>query len=273
MCFFSVIIPSFNRLEFLKKAITSVQNQSFKDFEIIVVDDASKDLTEKYLSKLKDIKYLKNIKKQGVSFSRNLAVKEARGEWLAFLDSDDQWFEQKLKYQYEYIQENKNIEILHSNERWIRNGVRVNQMKKHKKSGGDIFKRSLELCLISPSAVCLKKSLFEKMGGFREDFIVCEDYDLWLKISSEYEIGFIEEDLILKFGGHEDQLSQKYKAMDYYRIKSIDWILRNKKLKDDKKSYALEVLKRKCEILLKGYLKHNNFQNYDEILQIQKNYF
>jgi len=142
---------------------------------------------------------------------------------------------------------------------WIRNGVRVNQMKKHKKSGGDQFKRSLELCCISPSSVCIEKVFFERLGGFREDFEVCEDYDLWLRVTKDHLIGFIETPLIIKYGGHEDQLSRKLKAMDLYRIKSILFIMKNNLSIEQRKSCASTFLK-KFTILEKGYKKHNRIE-------------
>ncbi len=267
---FSVIIPTYNRLEVLKRAVESVNNQTYEDYELIVVDDGSDDGTEAYLKEL-EIHHLRaGETPRGVSFARNLGVECSSGEWLAFLDSDDEWLPDKLERQLTFIEKNPLTRIVHGEERWIRNGVRVNPMKKHQKFGGDLFEASLNLCLISPSTVVLKRELFDEMQGFREDFIVCEDYDLWLKITSQEEVGFLKEELIVKYGGHEDQLSRRYRAMDYYRVKSIDWILDRGALETSKKSRAIEVLRKKSDILLSGYEKHNNLIHFDEIRKIQR---
>ncbi len=266
----SVIIPTFNREKEVVRAIESVYLGTYKDIEIIVVDDGSTDETSKTLARLDiPIKFI-TTKNRGVSAARNLGVTYARGEWIAFLDSDDTWLENKLEAQVALLRNCPELRLIHGEEIWIRNGVRVNQMKKHQKSGGDIFVKSLKLCLISPSAVMLQKSLLEEMGGFREDFEVCEDYDLWLKITSLYPVGFVETPIIKKFGGHEDQLSRKFFAMDYWRVRSLSWIMINRKLGEDKLEPLKSVLEKKCKVLLNGYKKHDNMTHYSEIEGIFK---
>ncbi len=263
----SVIIPTFNRSHIIERAIQSVVDQNYKNIELIIVDDGSVDNTKEIVSKY-DCIYIKT-ENHGVSHARNQGVDKASGEWIAFLDSDDQWLPKKLESQLSYLNENPNCEFIHTNEIWIRNGVRVNPNKKYKKAGADQFIPSLKLCAISPSTVLMSKKLFFKHGGFREDYPCCEDYDLWLKITSEIEVGYLEEFHINKFGGHEDQLSHKYKAMDYYRVKSLYWILKNKSLSNIKKEALLKVLNKKCEILIKGFIKHNNLEHLDEVKSIQ----
>ncbi len=264
---FSVIIPTFNRSHTLSRAINSVLNQKYKNFELIVIDDGSTDDTWDVLAKYPDIKILKQ-KNYGVSHARNRGINVAKGEWIAFLDSDDEWLPQKLELQAKYIMNNPEINWVHGEEIWIRNGVRVNQMKKHKKGGGDQFLASLKLCAISPSTVVIKKTLLSDMGNFREDYLVCEDYDLWLKISSVYPIGFIQEPIIKKYGGHGDQLSAKYFAMDYFRVKSLAWIFKNRSLSDLYKEELIKVFSKKCKILIKGYQKHGNNEKAKEVTEL-----
>jgi hypothetical protein len=187
---------------------------------------------------------------------------------VAFLDSDDEWLPHKLQDQISYLNNHPHLRIVYGDELWIRNGMRVNQKKVHQKSGGWIFDRCLEQCLIAPSSVILEKKLFLEMGEFDEDFEVCEDYDLWLKISSLYEIGFISHPLIIKHGGHQDQLSTKYFAMDLWRLKSMLNILKTRKLKSEDKTMVIDSMKLRGEILKKGYLKHHNETNYQLVLQI-----
>lgn len=265
--FFSVIIPTFNRDKTILRAVKSVLSQSFKDYELIIVDDASTDSTQDLLKDLNCL-VLKNEKNCGVSFSRNLGAKHAQGQYLAFLDSDDEWFSFKLQNQFDVIQKT-NSKLVHTEEIWIRDGVRVNQMKKHQKGGGDQFERSCELCVICPSTVAIEKSCFFELGGFDETFTVCEDYDLWLKYTSLYECEFISEPQIKKFGGHTDQLSTMYVAMDYFRIKALDNILKIRELSTEKSAHAKKLLLSKSKNLIRGYKKHNNFENLSEIELIQ----
>ena len=255
----SVVIPTYNRVIRLKRAIDSVCNQSFKHIEIILIDDGSTDETEIMVREnFPNISYIKT-ENRGVSAARNLGIKKSRGEYIASLDSDDEWFPKKIETQVMRIR-SCNRRWVHTEERWIRNGVRVNQKKIHRKSGGDIFNRSLSLCLVSPSTVMLEKSLLEEFGGFDENFIVCEDFDLWLRILSKYEIEFISNELIQKYGGHDDQLSAKYKAMDEYRIITYEKLITSKYLNNERRQSLAEIADKKCEILINGYTKHGHLE-------------
>ncbi len=266
----SVIIPTYNRQRSLMRAIQSVLQQTCKDFELLVVDDGSTDDTQNLLSKITDSRVrIFRTENRGVSAARNLAIKEAEGEWVAFLDSDDEWLPQKLERQIELLQKDSSLRWVHGEEIWIRNGSRVNPMQKHKKSGGDIFINSLKLCCVSPSAVVLQKSLFAEVGYFREDFPVCEDYDLWIKLAERHPVGFVEEPLVVKYGGHEDQLSRKFFAMDYWRVLSMSQRIDAGLTPDKEKQVAEEVLA-KSQVLLKGYRKHGNLQNFDFVFSQMK---
>ena len=267
----SVIIPTFNRAKLLERAIKSVLLQTYAPSEVIVIDDGSNDDTKEVVSKFDTVTYLYQDN-SGVSAARNKAVHYAKGDWVSFLDSDDEWLPHKLQKQVELLNQLPNLNIVHGEEIWIRNGVRVNQMKKHKKSGGDIFIPSLKLCLISPSAVMIKRDFLISEGLFKEDFTVCEDYDLWLRLTSRFPVGFVEEPIIKKYGGHEDQLSRKYFAMDYWRVKSIDDVLMRFDLSIEKREPAIKVLLKKTKILLKGYEKHQNFKHFDEIKELLNKY-
>ncbi|MFA6236345.1 MAG: glycosyltransferase [Bacteriovorax sp.] len=256
----SVIIPTYNRSNVLTRAISSVQGQSYKHFEIIVVDDGSTDDTHEQLLPLIEsgkIKYFA-YENQGVSAARNAGVENSVGELIAFLDSDDEWLPHKLQEQIDYFSANPHIKIVYGEELWFRKGKRVNQKLIHKKSGGWIFEACVAQCLIAPSSVMLERELFLQMEGFDESFQVCEDYDLWLKISSLLEIGFIENPVIIKHGGHDDQLSAKYPAMDFWRLKSMHWILKTRNLSHSHKLIVIESMKRRGEILMNGYRKYGN---------------
>ncbi|MFN3411694.1 MAG: glycosyltransferase family 2 protein [Exilispira sp.] len=262
--FVSVIIPNFNRVESFYRAVNSVINQTYNDFEIIIIDDGSeKSILEKNRKFVDDLKkshnnipiiMLENFNNMGVSYSRNIGIKNAKGRFIALLDSDDEWLKNKLKIQIEYIKKT-DFRVVHCEEIWIRNGVRVNPMKKHKKEGGDIFERSLELCLMSPSSVIIERTIFDQFGFFDESMPVCEDYDLWLRITSKEKVGFIEKPLIIKHGGNQDQLSRKYEAMDKYRVYSLLKLIENEDLNDYQKEKIKKTIIKKATILLNGAIK------------------
>jgi len=258
----SVIIPTYNRLELLKRSIDSIFNQTYKDFELIVVDDGSTDKTKEFCLNDNRIIYL-HQENQGVSAARNSGIKISKGEWITFLDSDDEWLPNKLEKQMEYAKNNPNIKIIHSNEIWIRNGVRVNEKFKHKKMGGWIYKNSLPLCLISPSVVIIKKELLDEVGVFDTSFTYAEDYDLWLRITPYYEIGFIEDSLIKKYGGHEDQLSRNW-GIDHFRVKAMEKMINDKNLPNELKELTIKTIIKKLRVLEKGYRKHNRIEAADD---------
>jgi glycosyltransferase involved in cell wall biosynthesis len=276
----SVIIPTFNRAEFLDRALSSVVLQTYERFEILVVDDGSTDSTmavvEKWKMRLANDRSKKTIlkyiqtKNRGVSAARNSGIGQASSEWIAFLDSDDEWLPTKLEVQMNYARQNPDFSLIHSEEIWIRNGERVNPPLKYKKRGGWVFLECLPLCFISPSTVMIRKAELEKFRNFREDFPVCEDYLLWLQISLKNPVGFIDTPLAMKYGGHSDQLSHSLKAMDYYRVLAIDEILNEYFEYSEWKEKARCTLLEKCEVLLKGYLKHGNLEKHSEIQTIKE---
>ena len=254
----SVIIPTFNRAERLPRALISVLEQSRPADEVIVVDDGSSDQTRELLeAEFPAIKLIVQSN-QGVSAARNRGAASSSGHWLAFLDSDDEWLPEKLEVQMQAAAANPQFSLIHSNEIWIRRGVRVNQMKKHRKSGGDIFSDCLPRCIISPSAVMLRRELFDAVGQFDESLPACEDYDLWLRICHQHEVLYIDKPLLVKYGGHEDQLSTRYWGMDRFRVKALDKLLSQISLEADKEREARAILLEKCRVLMVGAHKRNN---------------
>ena len=264
----SVIIPTFNRKETLKRAIQSVVMQSYTPYEIIVIDDGSDDGTKEWLKdNYPDVKYIYQMN-SGVSSARNKGIKFARGDWIALLDSDDEWLPSKLKDQAYEIELNPAAKFLHTNEIWIRNGVRVNQMKKHKKYGGYIFEKCLDICRISPSSVLIKKDIFDEIGMFDETLKVCEDYDLWLRFASKYPVHFLDQPLIKKYGGHSDQLSKVDDGIESYRIRSLKKILNSGILNKKQKAITKDVLVKKMYIYAKGLEKRNKIRELNDTKKI-----
>tara|TARA_Y100001970_G_scaffold1307_1_gene1517 strand:+ start:1017 stop:1844 length:828 start_codon:yes stop_codon:yes gene_type:complete len=260
----SVIIPTFNRKETLKRAIQSVVMQSYTPYEIIVIDDGSDDGTKEWLKdNFPNVKYIYQMN-SGVSSARNKGIKFARGDWIALLDSDDEWLPSKLKDQANEIELNPAAKFLHTNEIWIRNGVRVNQMKKHKKYGGYIFEKCLDMCRISPSSVLIKKDIFDEIGMFDETLKVCEDYDLWLRFASKYPVHFLDQPLIKKYGGHSDQLSKVDDGIESYRIRSLKKIMNSGILNKKQKTITKDVLVKKMYIYAKGLEKRNKIRELND---------
>lgn len=252
----SVIIPTFNRSEKVVRAARSVLNQSFKDFELVVVDDGSTDDTEQRLREFESsIKYLRQSANRGVSAARNRGIEGSVAPWIAFLDSDDYWFEEKLSAQMEFVEQHPATVACQTEEIWIRRGRRVNPKRRHQKPSGDIFKASLELCLVSPSSVMIKRSVLDEIGPFDETLLAAEDYDLWLRISCRYPVHLIKKELIVKEGGHKDQLSKQFTGMDRFRIRAIVKLIKSGILSPEQQSAALEELAIKCRIYGNGCMK------------------
>ncbi len=261
----SVIIPTYNRGWILKEAVESVLAQDFRNFELIIVDDGSTDNTQDVLDayiNACDACGLKIIlfkqKNRGVSAARNRGIASASGRYIAFLDSDDLWLPEKLSTQVDFFKENPDTLICQTGEIWIRNGVRVNPKKKHKKVSGMIFEHSLSLCLVSPSAVMIERSLFDEVGVFDESLPICEDYDLWLRISCRYPIYLIDMPLIQKRGGHDDQLSGA-QGLDKLRIQSIKKIIESDLLSNGQYGAAVKAMKEKCAIYASGCRKRGRW--------------
>lgn len=242
----SVVITTYNRAHLLPRAIKSVLKQTLKPLEIIVVDDGSSDTTSEVIKAFPTIRYIKK-ENAGISSARNYGIKAAKGRYIAFLDDDDVWLEDKLKLQYA-----QKSDFSHTNEIWIHNNKEVQQKAHHKKPEGWCFYENINFCKISPSTVMIKKEIFEIVGFFDESLEVCEDYDMWLRILKSYPITLVTDTLTIKNAGESQQLGFKYFAMDKFRIQTLA-----------KFSYDLKVkamLEKKVSILKKGALKHNNLE-------------
>ena len=252
----SVVIPTFNRAHRIARAVASVLYQTFSDYEILVVDDGSEDDTQQVLSQFRSrIKRISHSKNLGVSAARNTGIKESHSPFVAFLDSDDYWLPDKLSTQISFFSRHPKAVACQTEELWIRRGRRVNPMKKHFKPSGEIFEAALKLCVVSPSAVMVRRSLLQEVGLFDEDFPVCEDYDLWLRIAWKYPVDLIPEPLLIKEGGAPDQLSRSVEAMDRYRIRAIVRVLESRCLSERQTEAALKELRFKCQVYGNGCLR------------------
>lgn len=268
----SVIIPTYNRAKKVVRAIRSVLDQTFSDFEILVVDDGSTDDTPKAVCRLKGpIECISHSSNYGVSAARNTAIRYSNAPFIAFLDSDDHWLPDKLQVQIKFFEANAQMVICQTEEIWIRNGRRVNPMKKHLKPSGDIFEPSLKLCLVSPSAVMLKRSVFDEVGLFDESLPACEDYDLWLRIACRHPVSLIKTPLIIKEGGHADQLSARYKGMDRFRIKAMVKLIKSGVLNKTQLMAAMKELTLKCRIYGNGCIRRGKQAEGERYLKLPEN--
>ena len=259
----SVIIPTFNRAWCVRGAVESVLAQRGVEVECILVDDGSTDGTREALEGL-PIRYF-HQENRGPAAARNRGIAEARGEYLAFLDSDDLWIRDKSAVQERYLREHPDLLLVHCNERWIRNGRHLNQGKRHVRGGGDQFERSLELCCISPSSVMVRRELFDRVGLFDEAASPCEDYDLWLRVTARFPVGFVPDELVIKRGGHEDQLTRRIPHLDYYRMKAIGKALASGVLNDVQAAAARRELEKKARIYMNGLAKRGRTDERKEL--------
>ncbi len=263
----SAIITTYNRAELLPRAIDSVLSQGRPADEVIIVNDGSDDTTWDYLTTLPgEITVLHQIN-QGISAARNAAIEKASGEWLAFLDDDDEWLPHKLETQLRLVNAHPQYQLCHGEELWIRNNRRVNPMKKHRKQGGWIYPNCLPMCVISPSTAMLHRDIPTTIGMFDTRLPACEDYDLWLRICSVHPVLYTDIPLTIKYGGHQDQLSRKYQGMDRFRIQAMQSILHSGNLNMENRQLTLDMLIRKARIYINGAQKRGKS---DEVSRYQR---
>lgn len=253
----SVVIPTYNRSTLVRRAIESILAQEYAyDVEIIVVDDGSTDNTKDILQKY-DITYISQPN-QGISSARNSGIRCAKYDWIMLLDSDDVFEPNKLYLQAKFHQVNLDIKFSHTNQKWIRDNKTIKKPKNFLYPEGSCFKDNLTQCYISASSVMVHKSIFENIGYFNEALPVCEDYDMWLRISLVHEVGYIHDMLITKYAGHT-QLSSDIRHIDVIHVGILEQFVDTKYQKQ-----VLNILISKYQIILKGANKHNNDKYIDK---------
>ncbi len=234
------------------EAVASVLEQSFPIAGIVVVDDGSTDDTAAALeTRFGSAIRVVRTENQGVAAARNAGVAASDSDWIAFLDSDDLWLPRKLRAQADYIRHHPGTRICHTNEIWERDGVRINQSKHHRKPDGDAFMACLRGTVVGPSTVVMRRDLFVSAGGFDHGLSVCEDYDLWLRLARTEAFGLVDQPLVIKRGGHADQLSRQLWGMDRFRIAALARLLAGD-LSTTQRQATIDVLRHKCAILEQG---------------------
>ena len=272
MSMVSVVVPTHNRAGVLPRALRSIYAQKMSVDEVIVVDDGSTDDTAEQVSRdFPDVQLIVQSN-HGVSHARNRGLQRARGTWVALLDSDDEWLPDKIQTQLNELKSSPALRVCHTNEIWIRNGRRVNPMKKHDKHGGNIFFHCLPRCVMSPSSVVLHRSLFDEVGMFDETLPVCEDYDLWLRIASQTRVLYVPEKLVIKYGGHKDQLSRSSWGMDRYRIQALEKLLLSEVLSEAQYRETVAEMVRKIDIYVAGARRRERWQEVQRYTQKRIHY-
>jgi len=252
--------------------LDSVQNQTHSSDEILVVDDGSDQaVSDSLRNSFPSVQFLRQENK-GVASARNLGIKQSTGDWIALLDSDDEWEPTKLEKQMAFTEKFPELRAIHTGERWIRNGNEVTPPAYLDKSSDLLWERSLRHCLICPSSVLIHRSVFETVGLFDEKLTVCEDYDFWLRLLLEQEIGLVDEKLVIKHGGHDDQLSTTIWGMDRFRVRASQKILSSPLLSKDRRIKVIEVLHEKCGILAQGAEKRGKLEEAQKYRNLSDQY-
>jgi glycosyltransferase involved in cell wall biosynthesis len=219
---FSVIIPTYNRARIINRAVNSVLNQTFKDFELLVVDDGSKDNTEEVISGLKDerIQYVKHIKNQGQNPALNTGLAHAKGTYVSFLDSDDEWLPEMLEKQYGKFQESDDYDCVYS--RCLRVDIYGSRQDGHQFNlEGYIYKQALEQGYVSSMiSLSVKRSCFQEIGNFDINFRNCQDDDICLRLAKKYRFGLIKEPLAIIYcdAGEQVTSNKSEYAMGWWRL-------------------------------------------------------
>ena len=268
----SVVIPTFNRRALACEAVASVCGQHGARYEVVVVDDGSSDDTAEALERTFGARItVIRTDNRGPAAARNRGVARSRGSLIAFLDSDDYWLPGKLAAQVAFFADNPEAEICQTEEMWVRHGVRVNPCAHHRKPHGNIFDRSVRLCLVSPSAVMMRRDLFERTGGFDPSLPACEDYDLWLRVAVDTPVWLIDRPLVVRRGGHADQLSQRYWGMDRFRVASLLRLLASRDLAPPRRDLVRAVVAEKCAVLAAGAARrgrHDEAERYRTLARL-----
>jgi glycosyltransferase involved in cell wall biosynthesis len=269
----SVVIPTYNRLPLLKEAVASVEAQTLRNWELIIVDDGSGDRTEEFVRD-KGYTFIRDAHTGFPGLLRNRGAHAATGTFLAFLDSDDLWKPEKCEKQIVFFDTYPHISLCHPCEIWLRNHTIISQKSQTHNRSGNIFKDSLKKCVIGPSTVMMRRECFFREGMFHEGLEIAEDYELWLRMTARLEVGYIDEPLVVKRGGHPDQLSQKYGHIEYFRIKALMIALKNNNFSKEQLAMMEKEFRRKCLIYAKGCLKRgktDEYTYYFHLAQLKKN--
>jgi glycosyltransferase involved in cell wall biosynthesis len=215
----SVILPVYNGQRYVSAAIESALAQTYRPIEVVIVNDGSTDHSyetiEPYLN-LPDVKYLQQ-ENRGVAAARNAGIRHSKGELVAFLDQDDLWLPEKLALQVGYLQQNPEIAMVHSNQRYINgDGGRIQFPGWETDAQGMCLKELFIKNRIAVLTVVVRKHCLDEVGPLNESLSGCDDYELWLRIAARFPIGHIDKELAL-YRFHDCNVSR-----DLFRMTMTD---------------------------------------------------
>jgi len=220
----SIIIPTYNRGHLLGRAIQSVLAQTYQDFELIIVDDGSTDETEKLVKSFNSemIRYIRHRENKGPSAARNIGIRVAKGDYIAFQDSDDEWMPEKLEKQIRAFETaSPAVGIVYTGRyRIINNKKEYLPLAGVTPKDGDVFSSLLKVCFVCTPVALVKRDCFERAGMFDERFPPFEDWELFLRMSRYYQFKYINEPLVIKYR-QPDSISENQSA----RIKALKQML------------------------------------------------
>lgn len=220
----SVIIPTYNRAHLVGRAIQSVLDQTYRDFEIIVVDDASIDNTEEVVAGFNDgrIRYIRRRENRGGSAARNTGIKEAKAKFIAFLDSDDEWLSDKLRKQMDRFKiSSKKVGVIYCGRCRVWDETQEVAERVIPSLRGDLFVNLLMGCFVQGSTPVIRRDCFRKTGLFDEALPSNHDWDMWIRLSRYYEFDFIPQ-VLVKYHLHGAQMTTDLDA----KMRSREAILR-----------------------------------------------
>jgi len=220
----SIIVPSYNRADFLPRAIKSILSQAFKDFEVIVVDDCSTDNTREVVSSFNDerIRYIRHDSNKGAGAARNTGIKDAKASYIAFLDSDDEWLPEKLGEQINRIQSLPNkVGVVYCNRNVIIEKTGRIKNIPIPRARGNAHAEILRYCALPSCSTLIRKICFEKVGFFDETLPCLEDWEMWMRVSKHYEVDLIQK-VLAKSYIHGEQLTTEPEG----KIQARETILR-----------------------------------------------
>ena len=258
----SVIIPTYNRGYDIRKSIYSVINQSYKPYEIIVVSDGSNDNTKEVVENIMReypfISFYEYFPNRGANFARNYGIKKSKGDYIAFLDDDDQWLEKKLEKQMNIFKRYNNIDLVYTglNNIYLEDNIKyISLPEKYDNISKEILFHNI---VSTTSTVCVKKDVLIDVGGFDENLPALQDYELWIRICQKYKIYGIREPLINYYNRRNKSKQISSKTNNY--VKAIEYIyIKHKNLYSN---FDSELMKRKKtydnQLLLNKEMRNNN---------------
>jgi glycosyltransferase involved in cell wall biosynthesis len=281
----SVIVPTHNRRESVTEALDSIMAQTFREFEIVVTDDGSTDGTpslifetlgaeqevieylnqlgpaslkpfsHKFSSRGVPIQYHYGISR-GLSTARNRGIRMARGDYVAFLEADDLWEPTHLEALVAFLSDNPAAHVCRAAERTVRDG-RARTSRKPVASSGWIFEAALEASPMSPSAVMVRRPCFAECGAFDENLPACDEYDLWVRMTSRYPVHFVQGPVVTRRSTRPDGSSRAW-GWDRYRVYALEKAFQSGHLSPEQRFQVAQEIVRKCERLVDGFRRQKS---------------